>query len=185
MKGIWIVIVSMILCVGLVSGQSLVDLAKKEKKRREENAKEGRQAKELSLDEGSDDSSSDEPVDSVPEPNASTAGEPQGSNSDDWDRIFADYQLRYDDAKNRLADLERSLKQCEQQLREEREDAKKRAMKAGKSWLTDPNYRVSGSCESYTKRIEQAKNEMRAIDAACADDARKRRILPGRARLRE
>jgi hypothetical protein len=184
MKRICLIVVSLGFCAGIAGAQSLVELAKKEKERRKQNAEQGEEAEEYTLagDAGEDpDAPSDAPIE---------VGE-----DDDWDSIMARYQSRYDSHKSYLRSQEASLRQCEQQREEyedrQRERDKANAIRSGTSWLETERrrereqYYEPYSCEYYTNSIEETKRRMEALSNEVANEARKRRILPGRARLRK
>lgn len=183
MKRILFAVVSLVLCAGLANAQSLVDLAKKEKERRKEIAKQGQKAKEFSGQGESDGSSSDDSDESA-SVSVSSRKSKDGDN-DDWDYYHRRYQRRYDSKKNSLASLQRNLKECKENKRESQDRLKAAAIRNGKSYLTDKNYKSNYSCDYYDGQIKSVESAMNQIEVDCAADARKRRILPGRARLQK
>ena len=127
----------------------------------------------------------DDAADAEPGQKASETAKADTDGSDDWNSIFRRYQTRYDNAKSNINWYESGLKRCKQGDAQEREAAKKRAIERGESWLQNEKNQTSPSCGYYTRGIEQKKSEMKQIENECANDARKRRILPGKARLRK
>ena len=184
MKRLLCLVVSFVLCAGFVSAQSLVELAKKEKERRKKNVDQSQQATEYS-GAGGDSANPDTPPDEAIKANE----------NDDWDNLMRRYQSRYDSQKSYLQSQESNLKQCKKQQSEyrdrQRERDKANAIRSGTSWVETEKRREKQqywngySCDWYEKSMADTKRKMQDISNEVANEARKRRILPGNARLRK
>jgi len=169
----------LLLCAGLASAQSLAELAKKEKERREKIAESEAAkvitAEELTKTQGEESKKTDsETTDEVPQ--ASSRGviaeSPKPSVTfDSWDDTFAQYREAYQEAKAHLKFAQDFQRHCEE------------------GTPPPPMPRVPGgywvvNCEGVPESIAEIRNLMTEIQEECLDQARRNGIPPGRARLR-
>lgn len=166
-----------VLVAASVSAQSLAELAKKEKKRREETRAEGRVAKEyndetmVTGEPASEEDDDDESPRSADENTSTSSNAPE--DSIEWKGIYGRYKVRYLHLENLMGMLdEREAKWCTP-----KPSGSERA-----DW-GDEMAKRREECQKVRGEQTELRGEMRAMQSDCLADAKKFGVLPGQARL--
>lgn len=168
--------------------QSLAEIAKKEKKRRDSNGKSVKVITEEELNDDAEDSADgDEPVERADESaadrkaadtrsGASPKRHPEiESLQEAWPSLFADYQRRFREKKAERAELLPIKKECESSV----------APIAPAGYRLPPSWGVGKEvCESLPGRFARIEADLKQIQAECFDEARKHYVSPSTAELR-
>jgi hypothetical protein len=175
------------------AGQSLGELARKEKKRRKSSEEPAAAVKVYTNDDlaGAEEEDEPEEIDETPETETETetATADVDASLDAWlaakeaekaawrDRL-ADYQERFTAQKQRLAELRHVEQQCE------RDAMPAPIVDAYGSTTPDMTWGVgSTTCEALPGMIAETERTMLVIETECATEARRRFIPPGEAKL--
>ncbi len=86
---------------------------------------------------------------------------------EEWERIRQDYQGRYDAAKAEIVRLRSAQAECQKNLT---------------AYMMA--YPATDDCSGYPGQIKAKEDELVQIEDRMADDARRRGVLPGKARIR-
>lgn len=179
MKKLFFVVICLFLAGGLVSAQSLGEIAKKEKERRKNTAKDKPvrvitdQDVRTASDEESDESTEEE---TSPTPVTSSSTESPALSSreemaaDPWNEVFSGFREAYFEAREALEFLRGFRNHCENGT-----EPPPLPPILGGYWMLN--------CEGIPDDIERVENEMKEIQEAAFDRARRMGVPPGRARL--
>ena len=180
MKKLFFGSISLFFVVGLVGAQSLGEIAKKERERREaQNREPVRVITDQDVRTGPEESDDALPGEtltpSVEDSSDASAEAPVMSSrerlaADPWNEVFVGFREAYNEARQRLEVARGFQRHCEDGT----EPPPLPAVPGG-YWMMN--------CEGLSADIEQIQAEMNAIQEDCFDRARRMGVPPGRARL--
>jgi hypothetical protein len=170
------------LTASIANAQSLAELARKEKERRESN-----DATTGVVEVYSDDDLDDDDPDNA-EPPAEAESEDDTSLDDwlddkeaaraDWRERLAGYQERYTEQKERLARLAQIKTEC---------DRDAAPVPTTEFYVASGSYVTWGvgnvACEALPEMVSECERTMRAIEVECREDARRHFMPPAEAKL--
>ncbi len=179
MKRIALLLLSVFIAAG-ASGQSLAELAKKEKERREETRAEGRTAKEyndLNIEGGEASSGDDEDADDDNERESELddddAVTKHPEDEFEWRSIYGKYKVRYLHLENLMDMLD---------TREARLCASPPSGSERADWGAEMAKRRT-ECQGVRAEKTELRGRMRAMQSDCLTEAKRFGVLPGNARL--
>lgn len=178
MKRIALLLLSVFIAAG-ASGQSLAELAKKEKERREETRAEGRTAKEyndLNIEGGEASSGDDEDADDDERENELDDDDANAKHPEDefeWRSIYGRYKVRYLYFENLMDMLD---------TREARACASPASGSSRAEWGAEMAKRRA-DCRKVRDEQTELRGKMRAMQSDCLTEAKRFGVLPGNARL--
>jgi hypothetical protein len=186
--------ISLLLLCSVASAQSLASVAKKEKERREANRKAGVKAVTVSQTEaGIEDSSevtsetlettetpASPPAEAPDKKESSPALKGEATQSDPWDAIYIEYLARYRGAANEIDQLKAEQKEI---CKDSDPSAIGVVMAPEGGTILNVPTEQQNRCATIPGRIARLEIELKQIKRDCAEDARRRGVVPGRARL--
>lgn len=181
--------VSLLLLCSVVSAQSLASVAKKERERREANRKAGVKALQISQTEASGESTGStsessetgvSAVETAAKDESTTAVKEEGNQPDPWDAIYSEYLARYRSAANEIDQLKAEQAGICKDIN--RSSVGVTVAPEGSTVYNVPNEQQN-RCATIPGRLARLEIELNQIKHDCAEDARRRGVLPGRARL--
>lgn len=185
--------VSLLLLCSVASAQSLASVAKKERQRREANRKAGVEAVEMRQIKpglGSTEAASEvsettrtpgvSPVETFEEEESSRAIKEEEIQPDPWDAIFREHLDRYRSVANEIEQLK--AEQAEICKDRNPSPAGVAVAPEGATLLNVPTEQQN-RCATIPGWLLRLEIELKQIEHDCTEDARRRGIVPGRARL--